>query len=155
METTVAQAAVAGKKTRAQVLKDKVKIRLAADDSGPLIADVLRANGVELPGADWNKVFPNWLIATVDDEVIGCLQVLPAKPVTWCEFLHVKPSAGFKMRAIALRKLMAAGMSTAFHNGSSYVAGMVDGRNQKLYEVLEHMGFVTASPHVPIVKRLK
>lgn len=154
MEQTVSQGK-AEHKTRAQVLRDKVVIRLATDEAGPLIAGVLKANGIEIPGADWSKVFPHWLIATVDDEVIGCLQVLPAKPVTWCEFLYVKPSAGFKMRAIAIRKLIAAGMSTASYAGATHVAGMVDGRNQKFYDVLVRLNFVAVAPHMAMLKRLK
>ena len=155
MEQTVAQVGSAVKKTRAQVLRDKVVIRLATDEAGPLIAEVLKENGIEFPGADWSKVFPNWLIATEGDEVIGCLQVLPAKPVTWCEFLFVKPSAGFKTRAIAIRKLIAAGMSTAFHGGATHVAGMVDGKNHKFYGVLTKLNFVAVSPHMAMLKRLK
>lgn len=142
------------KRTRADVLRDKVKIRLALDEAGPLIAGVLKENGIELPGADWSKVFPNWLIATVDDEVIGCLLVLPAKPVTYGEFLYTKPAAGFKLRAIAIRKLIAAGMTTAHQNGSSYVAGLVDFKNEKFHKILTQLNFVAVSPRMMMAKRL-
>jgi hypothetical protein len=89
-----------------------VEIRLAVNDAGPAIAAVLKANGIELEHADWSKVFPHWLIATVDDDVIGCCQVLPAKPVGYVEFLFVMPSAPFKVRAIAIRKLIIQSMAT-------------------------------------------
>ena len=143
------------KRTRANVLRDKVKIRLALDETGPMIAEVLKANGIELPGADWSKVFPSWLIATVDDEVIGVLQVMPAKPVSYCEMLFTKPKAPFKLRAIAARKLILQGISTAFHNGSSYVACNVDFGNEKFEGVLEKLTVVRMSERTLFVKRLK
>lgn len=147
--------APAEKKTRAQVLREKVVIRLALDETGPLIAGILKENGIELPGADWNHVFPHWLIACDGDEVIGCLLVLPAKPVGFCEFLHVKPGAGFKMRAIAIRKLVAAGIATVYHGNASYVAAIVDGKNQKFYDVLTKIGGHAISAGAVVGKRLK
>ena len=143
------------KRTRASVLRDKVVVRLALDGMGVEIASILKANGVELPGADWSRVFPHWLIATVDDEVIGCLMVLPAKPIAYCECLFVKPGVSFKLRAIAVRKLILQGISTAFYNGSSYVACNVDFGNEKFENVLEKLNVLRMSERTLFVKRLK
>lgn len=142
------------KRTRAEVLRDRVQIRLALNEAGPLIAEVLKENGIELPGADWSKVFPHWLIACDGDKVIGCLQVMPAKPVGWCECLYVKPSAPFKIRALAIRKLIIHGMATCSIAGCSFVAGMVDVKNRKFEEVLKKVNFVRAPDHMMMVKRL-
>lgn len=146
--------AVERKRTRAEVLRDKVKIRLAADGAGHMIAAVLKGNGIELPAADWSQLGGNWLIATLDDEVIGCLQVLPGKPVAWCEFLYAKKSAPFKFQAIAIRKLIAAGMATAYHGGAQYVAGMVDSRNAAFRDVLKKLNFVQLNTHTMMAKSL-
>lgn len=129
-------------------------IRLALDESGPLIGRLLAENGVILLGADWSKVFPSWLIACDGDEVIGCIQVMPARPVGWCEFLYVRPSATFKMRAIAIRKLIVAGMATCHAAGCAYVAGMVDERNKKFEDVLTKLNFIRVSDFKMLVKRL-
>ena len=142
------------KRTRAQVMRDKVVIRLALDETGPRIAEILKENDIVLPHADWSKVFPHWLIATVDDDVVGCLQVMPAKPVGWCEFLFVKPSAPFKIRAIAIRKLIISGMATIKAGGCAYVAGMVDTRNKKFSDVLTKLNFLRGSDHMMMIKRL-
>lgn len=151
----VPQKTVSTKRTRAQVLRDKVVIRLATDETGPLIAEVLKSNGIELPGADWSKVFPNWLIATVEDEVIGCLQVLPAKPVSHCEFLAVRPNIDFKTKAIAIRKLMLQGIATAYHGGASYVACNIDAKNKKFEKVVKNIGSVRVSERALYAKRVK
>ena len=141
-------------KSRAQVLRDKVEIRLAVNEAGPAIATILKMNGVELPGADWGKVFPNWLIATVDDDVIGCCQVLIGRPTGFLEFLFVNPKAPFKFRAIAIRKLLYQGFATLQHAGSQFVCGGVSVRNKKFAEVLEKMNMLNVGHQALMVKRI-
>src|SRR3990167_783214 len=143
------------RRTRAEVMRDRVKIRLATNEAGPLISEILKENNVDLPGADWNTVFPNWLIATVKDEVIGCVMVMPAKPIGFCECLFVKPSAPFKMRAIAIRKLMLQGMATIYQSGASYIACNVDFGNDKFVDVIEKFNPVRISERTLFVKRLR
>ena len=135
-------------KTRAEIFRDRVVVRLALDDTGLAIAEILKANG---PVADWAKVFPGWLIATVDDEIIGCCQVLIGKPAGFLEFLAAKPTTAFKFRAIAIRKLLLAGMATLQHGGASYVGTHADVRFRG---VLERLNFVQAAEAAVMVKRI-
>lgn len=141
--------------TRAQVYRDSVKIRLALDETGPKIAEILRENGVDPPGCDWSRVFPHWLIATVDLDVIGCVMVIPAKPFAFCEFLHVKKSVAFKLRAIAIRKLVQQAIATAHHFGASYVACTVHESNKRFSGVIEKLGVVKMPSVSVYAKRLK
>lgn len=127
------------KPSRAQVVRDSVVVRLAVAEAGPMIAEILKENDIELNGADWSKVFPHWLIATEGDQVIGCVQVVMSKPIGYLEFLFVRPSVSFKLRAIALRKLAIQGMATLYHGGSQYVAGMVAVKDQKFLDVIEKL----------------
>jgi len=143
------------KRTRAAVLRDKVKIRLALDETGPLIAEILKENGIDLPGMDWSKVFPHWLIATVDDDVIGCLQVMPSKPIAYCEMLCVTEKVSFKLRAIAMLKLMQQGIATAYHGGASYVACNIDFGNDKFTNVIKKMNAQMMCGRFLFMKRLK
>ena len=143
------------KPSRAQALRDKVEIRLAVNAAGPEIAEILKENGIELDGADWSKVFPHWLIATVDDDVIGCLQVMPSKPIAYCEMLCVKPGVSFKLRAIAIRKLILQGIATAYHGGASYVACNVDYANDKFVGVIEKLNVRRMCERTLFVKRLR
>lgn len=145
---------VAHKPSRAQVLRDKVQIRLAVNEAGPAIAQILKENGVELPGIKWDDVFPHWLIATNGDEVIGCCQVLIAKPFGFVDFLFVRPKLTFKLRAIAIRKLMLQGIRTLEVAGASYAGAFVSEKNGKLKSVLEHMECKPAGKCDLMVKRL-
>lgn len=152
--TTAQIAPVQIKRSRADVYRSKVQIRLALDEAGPEIGKLLAENGVVLPGVTWGKVFPHWLIATAGDQVIGCLQIMPVKPIGRCEFLYVRKSAGFKERAIAIRKLMVQGIATCHAAGCAYVAGVVDLRNKKFENVLAKLNFARAPDHMVLVKRL-
>ena len=141
-------------RTRAQVLRDRVEIRLAVNEAGPAIEEILRLNGIELEHAAWDKVFPHWLLATVDDDVIGCCQVLVSKPVGYLEFLMVNPATPFKLRAIAIRKLLIQGFATLTQAGCQYVGGVVAQKNRKFADVLTKLNFVKTFPADLYVKRL-
>lgn len=141
-------------RTRAQALRDKVDIDLAQDDEGEDIATVLLANGVEIE-ADWSKVFPHWLVATVDARVVGCCQVLVSKPFGYVELLFVHPQTPFKLRAIALRKLIIASMATLQRAGCQYVGGVVDVKNRKFANVLSDLRFVKLVQADLFVRRLR
>lgn len=145
---------VVKKRTRAEVYRDKVKIRLALDETGPQILGILEANGVLLSDADFSKVFPHWLIATDGDEVIGCVMVLPAKPFGFVEFLLVKPSASFKLRAIALRKLCLQAFATLQVYGSAMAISVVDPSNKKFADILRKLGMVNGVSSELMVRRL-
>ena len=140
--------------TRAEMLRDSVKIRLANDNMGAKIAEVLSANGVDIDCTSWDSVYPYWLIATHNDDVIGCCQVLPAQPVGYAEFLCVSPSAGFKLRAIALRKLIAQAMLTLRLAKCQYAGANIEAGNFKFANMLEKIDFVKSYQSDLFVKRL-
>ena len=119
-----------------------------------MIAELLKDNGIELHGADWSKVSPHWLIACQGDEVLGCCQVVVSKPIGYLEFLFVKPSAHFKLRAIALRKLAIQGMSTLYYGGAQYVAGMVAVKDQKFLDVIEKLNVLPLYTAHLVCKRI-
>lgn len=150
----VAVSHVTHKPTRAQALRDKVDIDLAQNDEGDDIAAVLLANDVEFE-ADWSTVFPHWLVATVEGRIVGCCQILVSKPIGYIEFLFVHPETPFKLRAIALRKLLLGGISTLHRAGCQYVGGAVDTKNKKFANVLADLKFFRAGSADLLVKRLR
>lgn len=143
------------KRTRADFYRDQIQIRLAVDEAGPLIAELLKENGIEFPACDWARVFPSWLIATQKDDLIGCLQVMPVKPIGYVNFLHVKPSASFKMRAIAIRKLALAAISTMHYAGVHYVAGFVSPENKRFLNVLEKLKFAKLASGLIVIRQIE
>lgn len=126
---------VAERHTRAERLRESVVIRLALDEAAPEIERILQENGLAI---ECDKCFPHWFIATVDDKVIGCVQSLPAKPVGYMNFLYVT-GAPFKLRAIAVRKLLIQGMASVYEYGGKYVAAHVP---VKFRDVAAKLNFV-------------
>jgi hypothetical protein len=135
-------------------MRDKVQIRLAVDGAGMKIAEVLRENGITFE-ADWSKVYPHWLIATVDEKVIGCCQVVPSLPVGYIEFLFVRPGAPFKLRAIAIKKLMGQAFTTLHLAGSQYAGATLDQRNVKFAGVVEKIHAVKTIAADVYIRRLQ
>lgn len=148
------QTVVPAARSRAQAFRDSIEIRLAVNDAGALIAEILKENGIELPAAKWDSVCPHWLLATHGEEAVGCVQVLVSKPVGYLEFLFVRPSTPFKLRAIAIRKLLIQGFATLSHAGCQYVGGVVAQKNRKFADVLGKLNFVKTYPADLYLKRL-
>lgn len=142
-------------RSRSQIIRDSVEIRLAVNEAGPAIAAVLKENGIVLERADWSKVFPHWLIATVGDDVVGCCQVIVSKPVGYVEFLFVRPSVNFKLKAIAIRKLMVQSLATLRLADCAYVGATVSQANKKFSDVIAKIDFVKAFPGDLFVKKMK
>ena len=53
-------------------------VTFASNEDGEDIETLVIQNGFTVE-ADWSEV-PNWLVAKLDNEIVGCLQVLPGKP---------------------------------------------------------------------------
>lgn len=138
-------------KTRAQTLRDKVSLCLPVNGLG--VAEVLLANGITLPGVDWSEIGPHWVIATTGDEVIGCVQVMPSKPIGYVNMLHVKPTVSFKLRAIALRKLALQAIASLDMAGCTYACGHLP--NPRYLDVAKRLNFIEGAPETLLVKRLK
>lgn len=147
--------AVLHKRTRAEAMREKVRVELANNEDGESIALVLKENGIVLPDVKWDCVFPHWLVAVLEGEIVGCCQVLVSKPVGYVEFLFVRPSVGFKFRAIAMRKLIVGSIATLYHGGAQYVCGIVAKRNKKFADILDGLTFTPIGEAVIHVKRLR
>ena len=141
-------------RTKAQILRDRVVIRIAIPSAGEYIAELLEENGIEMPPMNWSTVSGNWLLATVDEEVIGCVMVLPARPFGFIEFLIVNPSISFKLRAIAVRKLCIQAAATLAAFGCDAMFCYVDESTRKFSDILSKHGMVKITSGSLHMKRL-
>lgn len=144
------------KRTRAQVYRERIQIRLAVDEAGPLIAEVLKENNIEFPGADWDSgISPHWVIACEADKVIGCVQIIPAKPFGWLEFLYTSKSAPYKSRVIAFRKLGEHGLALLKLAGCSCALGTVEPGNKGFLAILKKYNAIHVADVALMARRLK
>lgn len=52
---------------------------------------ILQETGLLPKGFNFAQVEPNWWVAEVDKEIVGCVQVLPGRPLGHVGFLGVLP----------------------------------------------------------------
>ena len=133
-----------------------VVVRVARNEAGAEIKKLLALAGTPewALDVDWADIFPYWLIATVDDDVVGCAQVIPAKPYGYIEFLCVKPDAKSSIRIVAGKKLFVGACQQLQALGSAYAFGFVALRNKPFKNMLKKQGCLISSEGHLTVKKL-
>lgn len=135
---------------------NKVLIHIATNKNGSEIGALVASNGFQINGMeiDWSNIYPYWLGAWKDDELIGALQVLPGLPAGSLEFLSIKKTVSHQVRAIAVRNLLLTGTMTLRHHGAQVAMGTVPFDLKSYRKVLEKHGCRIAGNGNIMVKRL-
>jgi GNAT superfamily N-acetyltransferase len=130
------------------------KIRIATNDEGEIIRDIL-ATVDDMPEClDWSRVWPNWLLAEHKGVICGTIQVLPGYPMGHIGCLAILPR--YRRQGIAAYLSWAAEELLR----RSGVSGLTFTSNdQKLIEALERHGAVGVDETVrlmfkPVRKKL-
>jgi hypothetical protein len=132
-------------------------IRLARNDDGPAIKELLESLGWRVEGVeiDWQDIAPFWIVAEQDGVFIGCIQTLLSKPVGRLEFLAVRTDLSHQLQALTVRALVLAGCSTLEQFGASLVAGTVPHELKSYKRVLKNRGAVVINTGSVFLKRLR
>ena len=119
-----------------------VSIRVAENEHGIAIRDLLIANGLmdAMTQTRWDDIFPFWLLAMVGDEVVGCIQMVAAKPYGFLEFMAIKPGVSNGVKAVTVKKLLHAGCHQLRAMGSDYAVGTVPTTLKSYKNVLRRNG---------------
>lgn len=115
------------------------EINFATNEEGPLIRDLLKANGFTIE-MDWSDISPSWLVAKDKGEIIGCVQVLPGKPIGRAEMLAVVPELSSAKRANIAWRLVVAINAVFKLGGSQYATMMVLFENKQFKRLLKKRG---------------
>jgi len=121
----------------------EIEIVIATDEMAPEIERLAEANGFAFDGwiIDWSHVSGSWLVAMWEDEIVGCIQVLPAHPVGRLELQFIDPEQHHRVRAIAVKKLLTAGFAALRASGVQGVASTVPYELGDYREILrKHFG---------------
>ncbi len=121
-----------------------IKIRLATNDEGPIIKGFVAATGFKEDYLDWSQIFPFWLVAIVEDEIVGCLQVCPSRPIGRLEFLYTVPELSHKMRGLVVWQLVVTGRETLKLEGAQLVSAMIPFELKSYKRLLKRRGATTA-----------
>ncbi len=72
-------------------MRIRPELRRALDSDAPDIQHILKTNGLLPDGFAFARVEPNWWVAEYHQEIVGCIQVLPGRPLGHVGFLGVLP----------------------------------------------------------------
>jgi hypothetical protein len=84
-----------------------LQIRLARDgvDSAQVEA-LVRTGRIRINGVSFEKLYPFWIVVEEDEEIVGCVQAVPALPFGYTEFLTTAPGLSHTKRAKLIKGLM-------------------------------------------------
>jgi hypothetical protein len=114
------------------------EVVFATNEDGADIAKLVKSNGFNI-SADWSEV-PNWLVAKLNNEVIGCLQVLPGKPFGRVEMLATHTGYKNVKRAQIAWRLVVAAMAILKMNGTQYASMMILFENKHFKRLVKKRG---------------
>jgi len=116
------------------------QIFIAQNEDGPAIGELVKSNGSYFE-ADWTDIFPYWLVAKYEGEIIGCLQILPGKPVARAEMLCTKLDLDGPKRANVGWRLIQAGLNTLRISGAEHVNSIISFDNKHFKKLLKKRGW--------------
>jgi N-acetylglutamate synthase-like GNAT family acetyltransferase len=113
---------------------------IASNAQGEAIGQLVRDAGFEVEDVEWSDIAPYWLVAVQDGEVVGCIQVAPAKPFGRLEMLAVSAELTDYLKSKAARMLLISGTSTLRAGGSQFATAMVAFKNKRMNRLLKKRG---------------
>lgn len=125
-------------------MRTDVKIRLAENSEGQIVKSLAGSNGFDAVEMDWSDIYPYWLVAEFEDEIIGTVQVCPSRPIGRLEMLHVIPEIKNGLRRIAVTMLLIAGVETLKSHGAQVVSGVIPFDLKSYKRFLKKRGAVSA-----------
>lgn len=117
-------------------------IRLGTNADGPRIGELVAEGGFDVIGLDWTLIEPYWLVADAGEEIVGCLQVLPGRPVGRLELLAADDSLTHRERTIVIKALIEQGMATLKLAGVQLATGMIPFEHKAYKRLLKKRGAV-------------
>ena len=117
-----------------------IKIRLASNEDGPRMADLAREGGFQMPHIRWDDVYPYWLLAERNHQILGMVQVCHGRPIGRMEMLCLDEKLEGRDRAICARQLLVAGCATLRQNGSQAVTSLVPFKLKSYKRMIKNRG---------------
>lgn len=104
---------------------------------------------------DWHDLEPNWLIAEHNEVVVGCIQVVPAKPIGRMEILTVDPDLSLMMRYAVTLALTSHAISVIQMYGAQAASSMIPRRFEDYLHGAMNRGWVEVDDGAMVMRRLR
>lgn len=123
-----------------------LQIRIAQEArDGEALRDLFEAH-YDFDGRhlDWSELGGNWLVAETEDEkVVAAVQVIPAHPFGFIEWLLLDESLDYGMRARATSLLTKQARATLHFAGSQVAVCFISQKDENWRKIAERRGWVT------------
>ena len=120
----------------------RATVRLARSDEGLELYRLYLASGKSpLPDVDWSQdPSPYWLVAEQGEQMVGCVQLRPSKPIGMIELLCIDPTLTAYQRARVFKHLVEAALVAMKHMGAQAVTFGIDQRYPSFVQIARHYG---------------
>lgn len=131
-----------------------LSLRLATDQDGPRIAELVGKAGFSIDGIDWTTgIYPYWIVAQNGAGIKGCISVAPCRPIGRLEMLAVDAENPHEQAKI-VRMLLVQGCATLKENGAQLAQGQIPFEMRQYKRVLKKRGCVVIARGNLMAKRL-
>ena len=127
----------------------RTKVRQAKKADTPFIIDLLSANDLLIGGLDWSDIGIDWWVAVHQDEIVGCVQVLPGKPLGIVNFLAVDPK--FHGSGVGVQLIKTAEILLGIAGCDGFISAT---DNEVIIKKAEKLGITGLGPTNLFVKRV-
>jgi N-acetylglutamate synthase-like GNAT family acetyltransferase len=130
---------------------------MAKNSDGDAVAGLMDACGFfqwENWAIDWSDLEPNWIVAEHDGKLLGCIQVVPAKPIGRMEILAVDPALGMKTKGAVVKKLTDHAIATNWMYGAQAVSSMIPYDLESYFGVAMNRDWISIDEGHMVMRRL-
>lgn len=133
-----------------------VSLRGATDADGPTIGNLVALNNYNISDQpiDWTRVYPYWVVAEYDGEIVAALQVCMGKPIGRLEMLTIDPELSPQLRGGVFKDIVHYGMHVLKRGGAQFASFMVPFELKSYSRVLKKRGCVKLFQGNTMIRRL-
>jgi N-acetylglutamate synthase-like GNAT family acetyltransferase len=103
---------------------------------------------------DWHDLEPNWLVAEHKGTVLGCIQVVPAKPIGRMEVLAVDPDLGLITRGVVVKMLTDHAVAMNKMYGAQAVSSLIPSSEADYFHHALERGWIELDEGSIVMRRL-
>lgn len=130
-------------------------IRLALNGDGDRIRELVTTTQINIPTLDWSDIYPYWIAAEINGQIVGCLNVALSKPIGRLDLLAVDGSLSALARGRVVKALIVQGFATLMADGAGACLSVVPYQLQVYKRILKkHFGAVVVGQGNMMIKGL-
>lgn len=134
----------------------RIRVALAAPSDYDDVVGLLRASGHHdiAQALDPVRLYPFWVVATVDKTVAACFHLSPGNPMIFVEFMCIDSDLAPRERARLIKRLEGQATATAVTMGASMVCLFIPFEMKQWKKIVKKRGYESEGVGNWMVRRL-